>query len=188
MKRIHVRILLAFIFLALVQIACGCSVNKTVNIFVYQDTNGDGTQNQGEPGFPGVNLNWSTTQDSSAPTYGTTNSNGQASLYYTTASRHGCFTDNFPSIPTVPLGYRVSEYIGDTPWNCSPPAIFSAMTNWIFDEKTQHQDIGIGLASTVTDATVPQDVVVTCECDGTTDVCSDGTSTENAESCQNNSL
>ena len=33
-------------------------------------------------------------------------------------------------------------------------------------------------------ACVPEEVEVTCECDGTTEVCTDGTSTENAVACQ----
>lgn len=183
MKRIHVRIVLAIIFLALVQIACGCSVNKTVNIFVYQDTNGDGTQNQGEPAFPDVSLEWNKTE-SGTSLQGTTDSNGQASLSYNTGRQNGCVTNNFPSVPIAPGGERVNEYTGNTPWNCSPPALLSYMRNGVFDEEAQQRDLVIGLAPPFTDATAPQDVVVTCECNGTTQVCTDGTSTANAEACQ----
>jgi len=179
MKRIQVRIILAFIFLALIQIACGCSVNKTTNIFVYEDTNGDGVQNPDESGFPGVTINWETENSFFQRT---TNSDGQASFSFTV--RGNCSTGNFPNfdIYPPPLGYQVSEYTGKTPWNCSPPTAFN-YSSTVFDEETQQRDLVIGLAPEE-DTTVPQDVEVTCECDGTTEVCSDGTSTANAEACQ----
>jgi hypothetical protein len=40
-----------------------------------------------------------------------------------------------------------------------------------------------GTTTTNAPACVPEEVEVTCECDGTTEVCSDGSSTENAVAC-----
>ena len=142
MKRIHVRILLAFIFLALVQIACGCSVDRTVNVFVYEDTNGDGMQNQGEPEFPGIGVYWEAPGLAAA---GSTNSNGQISFSH--RSQHDCIPDSFPVFLSLPFSYRVSEYTGKTPWNCSPPAILSFMRGMVYDEGTQHRDLIVGLAA-----------------------------------------
>jgi hypothetical protein len=49
-----IRPFLAFIILALAQLACGSSVVETLHVHFYQDLNANAKQDAGEPDFPGV--------------------------------------------------------------------------------------------------------------------------------------
>ena len=283
MKKARTRVIFAFIFLALVQIACGCSIEHTVDIHVYQDFNGNSTQDDNEPDFPGIDV-------PSATRIVWTDQNGNVEVK--SKPNEDC-SDYWPSL-IIPPGYTMTEdsqnpsswifnklagsrcpgiFIANEqegdwtvglqptfemtktpdPTNFSAPGetiTYTYLINNITDNdfsqvsvtddkttvtcpaetvaagesmtctatySTNEQDVAQGsitntaqfiatvtlfgrssiaspsysydliITSAPVSATVTletaQDVEVTCECDGTTEVCSDGSETANAEAC-----
>ncbi len=60
MKRGRIAITLAVVVLALTQMMCGClPTTITTNVFAYQDLNGNGKYDPGEPGFPKIMITYS---------------------------------------------------------------------------------------------------------------------------------
>ena len=102
MKKIHTRILLAFIFLALAQIACGPSINYNANFFVYEDLNGNGQQDSGETGLPNVPIQFISSGI-------TTNSEGLVK-----GSGEGAFC---PPTNLKVTGYYITEF-SKPAWDC----------------------------------------------------------------------
>ena len=100
MKKARTRVILAFIFLALVQIACGCSVDHDVAVHVYQDLNGNSTQDSDEPSFPGIEIGNDITSS-----FVKTNNSGDISVG--TPDNTDC-SNYWPPIH-IPSGYTVTE-------------------------------------------------------------------------------
>ena len=284
MNRIRTRVILAFIFLALVQIACGWSVEHTVDIHVYQDFNGNSTQDDNESDFPGIDATSSTsvvwtdqngnvevislpnvdcsdywpyliipsgytmTEDSQNPSSWSFNKFFGSSCpgYFIADKQKGDWTVGLKptfemtktpdpttfSTPgeTITYTYLINNttdndfsqvYVSDDKTTVTCPAetvVAGESMTCTATYSTNEQDVAQGsitntaqftatvnlfgrsgiarngyfydliITSAPVSATVTletaQDVEVTCECDGTTEVCTDGTSTENAVACQ----
>ena len=100
MNKARTRIILAFIFLALVQIACGCEVDHNVAVHVYQDFNGNSTQDSDEPGFPGIEIGNDLTRG-----FEKTNNNGDESV----GRYENIDCSNYWPPIRVPSGYTITE-------------------------------------------------------------------------------
>ena len=102
MNKTRTRAILAFMFLVLFQIACGCSIDHEVVVHVYQDFNGNSTQDSDEPGFPGIEVS----NDSSFG-YFKTNNNGDITVNSRDGGNDDC-SDYWPGVNT-PSGYTITE-------------------------------------------------------------------------------
>ena len=102
MNKASTRALLAFIFLALAQIACGPTIKYNADFFVYEDLNGNGQQDSGETGLPNVPIQFISSGM-------TTNSEGLVK-----GSGEGAFC---PPTNLKVTGYSITEF--STPaWDC----------------------------------------------------------------------
>ena len=100
MNKTRTRVILAFIFLALVQIACGCEVDHDVAVHVYQDINGNSTQDSDEPGFPGIEIG-----NDLVKGFEKTNNNGDKSV----GRYENIDCSNYWPFIRVPSGYTITE-------------------------------------------------------------------------------
>ena len=146
MNKKQTRLPLAFIALVLAQIACGDHVDHTVNVHVYQDLNGNGTQDGGEPDFPGVTVGNDQLLGSVI-----TDNNGNQTVEHRNNST--CF--NYSGDIRIPSGYRITENTQDpSQWDFSPiwgtanacPDIFA------HDRQTRNQTVGLTLIETSSNA------------------------------------
>jgi len=142
MKKYRSRVILAFIFIMMVQAACGCSINYTVDAFVYEDVNGNGTQDSGEPGIPNISFYRDFDTDSNGYDYG-----------YRQMGDNHCPSASFDIYfiqVTVPSGFTLTEKAYNEDWNCtlltdSIPTNFSRSYR-VFIEEAQTRELRIGLA------------------------------------------
>jgi hypothetical protein len=109
-KKIHRRLLLAFIFLALFQIACGCSVDQVVTVHYYEDLNRDGKQSSDEPNIVGL-------KNSNDPfTKISTDSSGNI-----VSSHRDYYCAGFQAPVIIPEGYETTERTETPPtWDYTP--------------------------------------------------------------------
>ena len=147
MKKTHRRVLLAFIFLALFQIACGCSIGQTVTVHYYEDLNRDGKQSSDEPNIVGF-------KDSNGPFKNIhTDSSGNIVNVH-----RDYYCEGFQIPVVVPEGYEITERTETPPtWDYTPgiPLLGSSACPSNFKYDSQTHSVVIGLAPIQTKTAPP---------------------------------